>query len=87
MSKLDQLREMRERSNAPRTTARTSNRVHAGAGVAQMVEQPPCKRDVVGSIPTPGTKPTYSGPVPFDHRHYNAWYQKHVYRPRRRGEK
>jgi len=30
---------------------------------------------------------TYSGPTPFDHKHYNAWYQKHVYRPRKKAGK
>ena len=28
----------------------------SGAGLAQLVEHPPCKREVAGSIPAAGTK-------------------------------
>ena len=35
------------------------------AGLAQLVEQPPCKRQVGGSIPLPGTK-TVSNEVKSD---------------------
>jgi len=31
------------------------------ASIAQLVEQPPCKRQVVGSSPTAGSIPRFSG--------------------------
>lgn len=90
MSKIDQLRELRERSySAPRTTS--AGPTKPAAGLAQLVEQPHRNRKVESSSPSPSTNlvslldgTTYEGLEPFDHRHYNAWYQKHIYRPRRK---
>ena len=89
MSKYDQLREMRERSSAPRTTS--GRETVPAARLAQLVEQPPRKRKVEGSTPSPGANlvslldgSAYAGVTPFSHAHYNAWYQKHIYRPRKR---